>query len=312
MGHTQRDTLLTLSPHTMPAISTQDLFANAARLKGRVVIITGAAAGFGRAVSVEYAKHGAKLVLGDVDEKGVKETARLVEKNGGQAVYTVCDVASWDSQLALFAKGFQKFGCIDIVLPNAGIGEVGRTDHRLEAGDPYNVPQDRPTPPNLKTLEIDLIAVLYTTRIALWYFCDDKRDNPGLRAIAFTGSMSSFYGATYGPMYGAAKAGVLGIQKGLIETAKSIDVRVVTVCPYFVKTGIITKDFVHPNPKQGWAQIEDVVGAFVGSVTDPDEKTNFTAWLIPDDKGVFRMETSGYLVGAEAARRPRPAKGSKL
>merc|ERR1712093_483534 len=286
MGHTQRTTLLTLSPHTMPAISTQDLFANAARLKGRVVIITGAAAGFGRAVSVEYAKHGAKLVL--------------------------CDVASWDSQLALFAKGFQKFGCIDIVLPNAGIGEVGRTDHRLEAGDPYNVPQDRPTPPNLKTLEIDLIAVLYTTRIALWYFCDDKRDNPGLRAIAFTGSMSSFYGATYGPMYGAAKAGVLGIQKGLIETAKSIDVRVVTVCPYFVKTGIITKDFVHPNPKQGWAQIEDVVGAFVGSVTDPDEKTNFTAWLIPDDKGVFRMETSGYLVGAEAARRPRPAKGSKL
>jgi hypothetical protein len=45
----------------------------------------------------------------------------------------------------------------------------------------------------------------------------------------------------------------------------------------------------------GYAQLEDVTAAFVGSITDPDEKTNFTAWLIPDDKGVFRMDTSGYL-----------------
>lgn len=123
-----------------------------------------------------------------------------------QAVTSICDVISWDSQLALFAKGFEKFGSIDIVLPNAGIGEVGRMDHRLEAGAPYNTPQDSPQPPNLKTLEIDLVAVLYTVRIALWYFVNDKRSNPGLRAIAFTGSMSSFYGANNGPMYGAAKA----------------------------------------------------------------------------------------------------------
>lgn len=67
----------------MPAVSTQDLFANASRLKGRVVVITGASSGFGRAVSAEFAKHGAKLVLGDIDEKGLKETVKLVEQNGG-------------------------------------------------------------------------------------------------------------------------------------------------------------------------------------------------------------------------------------
>lgn len=113
--------------------------------------------------------------------------------------------------------------------------------------------------------------------------------------------------------------------KGCIETARSIDIRMVTVAPYFVsklsilaeyydfrilgrsklisstvtypppETPLLTADFVHPNPKMGYAKLEDVIAAFVGSITDTDEKTNFTSWLIPDDKGVYRMETAGYL-----------------
>lgn len=63
-----------------------------------------------------------------------------------------------------------------------------------------------PTPPNLTTLNIDLTGVLYTTRLALWYFAyHDKREDPGLRAITLTGSMSSFYGS-YGVNYSVAKA----------------------------------------------------------------------------------------------------------
>lgn len=96
------------------------------------------------------------------------------------------------------------FKQIDIVLPNAGVSEIGLFDQRME--EQFGVPQDRPVKPNLKTLDIDLIGVLYTTRIALWYYYNDKRETPGLRAVAFTGSMSSFYGATMGVMYGASKA----------------------------------------------------------------------------------------------------------
>lgn len=110
-------------------------------------------------------------------------------------------MTNWDDQIALFAAGFKAWGAIDIVLPNAGVNEIGRFDQRLEDG-----PQDKPTKPNLKTLEIDLIGVLYTTRIAMWYFGADERDEPGLRTICFTASMSTFYGANMGPMYGASKA----------------------------------------------------------------------------------------------------------
>jgi len=247
--------------------------------------------------------------LGDVDEKGMKETVKQVEKVGGKVVSAKCDVTSWESQLALFSLGMTKFGSIDIVLPNAGVSEIGRFDQRMEEDGI----QDRPTKPNLKTLEIDLIAVMYTTRIALWYFANDQRDadKQGLRAIAFTGSMSSFYGATMGVQYGAAKAGILGIHKGIIETCNSLDVRVATIAPYFVKTPLLTADFVHPNSKMGYAKLEDTVAAFVAGITETDPATNFCAYLIPDDKGVFRMATSGYLVGAEGARRPRDNSNKK-
>ena len=45
----------------------------------------------------------------------------------------------------------------------------------------------------------------------------------------------------------------------------------------------------------GYAKLEDTVAAFVGGITETDPATNFCAYLIPDDKGVFRMDTSGYL-----------------
>lgn len=67
----------------MPALSNSECYAQASRLRGRVILITGAGSGFGRATAVEFAKHGAKLVLGDVDEKGMKETVRLVHKERG-------------------------------------------------------------------------------------------------------------------------------------------------------------------------------------------------------------------------------------
>lgn len=68
----------------MPAIPNAECYANASRFKDRVVVITGAGSGFGRATAVQFAKHGAKLVLGDVDEKGMRETVALVEKAHGR------------------------------------------------------------------------------------------------------------------------------------------------------------------------------------------------------------------------------------
>lgn len=135
--------------------------------------------------------------------------------------------------MALFELGRKAYGRVDIVLPNAGVSEVGSFDPRQDA-DPTKL-----TPPNLTTLDIDLTGVLYTTRIALFHWTNDKRaaSEIGLRAIVFTGSMSSFYGSD-GVMYGAAKAAILGIQKGIAAVCNDLGVRVGTVCPYFSSMSI--------------------------------------------------------------------------
>lgn len=71
------------------------------------------------------------------------------------------------------------------------------------------------------------------------------------------------------------------------------------------ETAILDENFVHPHPELGFAKIEDVVAAFVASTTDTNPKTNLSAWLIPDQWGVYRMDARGEFVGAEMARRPK-------
>ncbi|EJT53261.1 hypothetical protein A1Q2_03633 [Trichosporon asahii var. asahii CBS 8904] len=284
----------------MPAVPTSECYAHADRLRGRVVLITGAGSGFGRATALKFTELGAKVVLGDVDAAGLAETVKQVSAQSGPSsvVSAKCDVTSWDDQVALFETGAKAFGNIDVVLPNAGVSEIGRFDPRLD-GDASKL-----TKPNMKTIDIDLIGVLYTTRIALWYFINDKRADPGLRSIVFTGSMSTFYGSD-GVGYGVAKAGILGIMKGIVASCNDLKVRVATVCPYFSKTNILDPSFVHPYPALGYAQVSDVVNAFVAAITDPSPKTNYAAYLIPDQWGVFRMAATGQFVGAEAARRSK-------
>lgn len=68
-----------------------------------------------------------------------------------------------------------------------------------------------------------------------------------------------------------------------------------TPLTHAAETGILTDDFVHPNPSFGFAKVEDVVSAFIAGISDPDPKTNYGAYLIPDAKGVYRMEATRNL-----------------
>ncbi len=101
------------------------------RLDGRVALITGAGSGIGRAIALRFAVHGAAIRVLDVNEDAASETCRLIQANGGQASYHVCDVTKQSQVTAMFS-GVARTGRIHILVNNAGISHVGTVESTTE------------------------------------------------------------------------------------------------------------------------------------------------------------------------------------
>src|SRR5512144_2521007 len=93
------------------------------RLDGKIAIITGASSGFGRATAVRFAEEGARLVLGDLDEDGGRETVARVEQAGSEAEFLLGDIATGAGAGALIERALTRFGTADILVNNAGISQ---------------------------------------------------------------------------------------------------------------------------------------------------------------------------------------------
>src|ERR1700730_14989126 len=91
------------------------------RLDGRIVIVTGASSGFGRATAVRGAEEGASVVIADLDERGGRYSAVLVEKAGGEAELVVGDIATESGARGMVEATLARFGTVDVLVNNAGI-----------------------------------------------------------------------------------------------------------------------------------------------------------------------------------------------
>jgi NADP-dependent 3-hydroxy acid dehydrogenase YdfG len=101
------------------------------RLKDKVAIITGAASGIGSASAVLFADEGARLVLADVDEKGLKKTAGLIPEADATVVMKKTDVANEDEVKALIDFALDTYSQVDIICNNAGItGDISSLDQQ--------------------------------------------------------------------------------------------------------------------------------------------------------------------------------------
>ena len=91
------------------------------RFRGKVAFVTGATSGIGRETAIAFAREGANVVVADIAEQGVQETARLVEETGNRALAVVCDVRKADDVKAAVSKAVAAFGRIDVAFNNAGV-----------------------------------------------------------------------------------------------------------------------------------------------------------------------------------------------
>ena len=97
------------------------------RLDNKVAIVTGGAAGIGRAICEVFAEEGAKVVIGDIDAEGGRETVSLIEDAGGRAVFVQTDVSQESQAQALVEKAVAEYGELNVLVNDAAafvFGEV--------------------------------------------------------------------------------------------------------------------------------------------------------------------------------------------
>ena len=190
------------------------------RLEGKSAVITGAASGIGRATSLLFAEHGARLILVD-RSPDVQATADAINKAGGRAVARVADVSKEAEVEAFIQAAVSEFLGLDIVYANAGVsGGAPRYDD-LTAADWMNI------------LSINLIgpflAIKYASRVMV---------PQGKGSIICTASVAGLRSGAGGPPYSASKAGVISLVQTSANQFAGTGIRINAICPGLIETGM--------------------------------------------------------------------------
>ncbi len=193
------------------------------KLEGKVAVITGAGSGIGRATALRLAREGASIVVADWNEAGASETVALVEQAGGKAAAVQVDVTKTADLARMFAFAETTYGGFDILYNNAGV----------TTGAPRF--PDCPEENWRRTVEIDLNAVIEGTRQAI-----PRLQARGGGVIISTASLAGLFGFQQDPVYAAAKHGVVGLTRALINLKAEMNIRVNCVCPAVVRTPLVT------------------------------------------------------------------------
>jgi len=203
--------------------------------------VTGASTGIGAALARRWARHGAFLAIGDVDEAaGEALVAELrapgCQQQQAQHLFQRCDVTDWQSQVAFFraAARASPSGGIDAVVPAAGIAELASTasgrgfeNPSPTLGGDDDGPAEPPPPPSLAVIDVNLTGVLYSVHLALhWLTRGDtakqkqqQRPRSTDRHILLIGSASGVFPLPGQLLYCAAKHGLTGLFRSLRCTA---------------------------------------------------------------------------------------------
>lgn len=207
-------------------------------LDGRVIVVTGAAGGFGRLVSEKTAARGARVVASDVNASGLEETVASVRDAGGEAIAVVADVTDRASMNALAVAAVEAFGAIDVMLNNAGVMPLAFFADHARAADAW----DRCIDINLKGVLNGITAV------------HDQMIEQGRGHVV---NVSSIYGN--GPVagaavYGATKAAVRFLSEALRQESQG-RIKVTTIRPTGVPTTGLGAGVINP------AAVEGIFGA---------------------------------------------------
>jgi 3-oxoacyl-[acyl-carrier protein] reductase len=198
-------------------------------LDGKVAIITGAGRGIGRSCAELFARHGARVVVSDIDAGPARETVDAVTGAGGEALAVPGDVTAPDFGQRLVAMTLERFGRIDVIVNNAGYTWDG-TAHKM-SDEQWQA-----------MLDVHLTAPFRIIRAASEYLREtakrEKQESGAAapRKIVNVSSTTGTRGNAGQANYAAGKAGVVGLTKTLAKEWGQFNIQVNAVAFGFVET----------------------------------------------------------------------------
>jgi NAD(P)-dependent dehydrogenase (short-subunit alcohol dehydrogenase family) len=208
-----------------PKPKPEPLHSGSGRLQDKVAIITGGDSGIGRAVSIAFAREGARVVVSYLNEhEDARETEKLVKQEGGEILLVAGDVGKEELCRALVEKTIRKFGRLDIVVNNAA------EQHPQESLELIREDQLE------KTFRTNIFSYFFLSKAALKHLREGS-------SIINTTSVTAYRGSAHLLDYSATKGAIVSFTRSLALSLASRKIRVNGVAPGPVWTPLIPSTF---------------------------------------------------------------------
>lgn len=233
-------------------------------LDGRVALITGAGSGIGAATALVFARHGARVVVADINEDGGRRTVDEVREAGGEAAFVWVDVRRGDAVKDMVAATVERYGRLDCAVNNAGVDSAGDGRFHEVSEETWDT-----------SMGVNLKGVWWCMKHELAQMLEQ-----GSGSIVNVASVAGLVGieAPFVSTYIAAKHGVVGLTKAAALEYATTGIRVNAVCPGAVRTQMVD-DLI----AQGIMTLEQTAGYHpVGRYANPPEIGEAIAWLSSD------------------------------
>ncbi|UCE11824.1 MAG: SDR family oxidoreductase [Candidatus Thorarchaeota archaeon] len=239
------------------------------RLEGKVAVITGVAAGIGKATAHLFAKEGAIVIGADLNASDGSKVIEEIKQSGGRAEFIEADVSDKEQVNELTRSALQHGG-IDILFNNAGVEVVKKlVDTSEEEWD--------------RTMEVNLRSAFLCCKYAIPHMI-----SRGGGVIVNNASVAGLIGS-FSPAYSASKGGVIALTKTLAIELAGEGIRVNCVCPGAIETPMLERTLRKQGVSEEVRQ-KRLREYPLGRFGDPEEVAKAVLFLVADDSSFVTGE----------------------